>query len=183
MKTQPAIHMASAKYYYVDEDLGGVQGPVTTEELINLREKTQIYSFTKIAREGTENWIPYEEELVHALFFKDSFFELSPSERDTIYKQIDRLVGVLENESLGEPEIRFLQAWEQLKDRKFGEQLLFQNSVPESTSGASVSSSSGARVANALRYSTAIYAMQNNESLEAIEADVDDMADSFLGED
>ena len=81
-----------------------------------LREKNEIYPLTKIAKEGTENWIPYKEELVHALFFKDSFFELSPSERDAIYKQIDLLVGVLEYESLGEPEIRFLQAWEQLKD-------------------------------------------------------------------
>lgn len=167
--------MASTKYYYIDDDLGDVQGPITIEELINLREKNEIYPLTSIAKEGTENWITYEEELVHALFFKNSFFELSPSERDAIYKQIDRLVGVLEYQSLGEPEIRFLQAWEQLKDRTFGEQLLFQNSVPESSSGASVSNSLGGL--------TALAAMQSNKSLKAIEADVDDMADSFLGED
>lgn len=44
--------------YYVD-DIGEVQGPVTSQELKALHQSGRVTAATQVCEEGTENWRPY----------------------------------------------------------------------------------------------------------------------------
>jgi len=191
------------KYFYLDEVSDEVKGPHTIEELNDLEFSNVIFPETKVAEQGTENWVsllnartahsskverlmereaheesmtPYTENT--ELLDRISFFELSSEKRTEIYDLISGLAAELENRALHKEEIQFLTAWDKLNDREYGERLLTQNEMsksPEKQSTAKQVGVWGSILAG--------QGMLARNSLKAMETDVDDMADGLLGED
>ena len=194
--------MTEKRYYYLD-DIEQVTGPHTLEELQTLEAEGGIFPLTRVAQEGTEDWVNFNDlhdhetrkkkkELflqqkrnkdieIYNLFNKGSFFALEPAERESVYHKIELLVAAFSRRSLDPEEIQFLRNWEVLESREFGEGLLIQKEMEDASGGDNGGSSSGK--SNFAARMAGIMAVQGLSSLRAIEKDVDDMADFTVGED
>ena len=122
-----------------------------------------------------------EDREIYNLLDKGSFFALEPTERESLYHKVKSLVAEFARRGLDSEEVQFLRNWEVLESREFGEGLLIQKEMEDASDGDNGGSSSGK--SNFAARMAGLIAMQGLNSLKAIETDVDDMADSMVGED